>query len=99
MYSRTHPLILKASPSRENSEVLIDYDDERLAWAKGLSEVNLRAIAVEYFKGKRTDDVVDAYKEYCHRFPDEVAESGRVHLLSKTRRQSIDRSRQKNLNS
>lgn len=48
------------------------YDEQRLAWAHSLSEMDLRALASEYLMGKRDEGSIDAYQEYKRRFPEEA---------------------------
>jgi len=59
------------APSLERPESMLDADAARIAWAKGLREMDLRSLAVDYLRGDRSQACVDAYEEYKRRFPDD----------------------------
>lgn len=71
------------SPNRSVPKSLGSYDEQVLAWARGLNEMTLRALAGEYLMGNANDELYqDAWNEFCRRFPDEVDERKR-NLASK----------------
>lgn len=66
-----HSLVKPYAPSRERSVEAIDHAAARLAWARGLSEMDLRALAGDYLMGAHDESGEDAFREFCRRWPDE----------------------------
>lgn len=64
------------SPDRSLRGAPPDIAMQRRAWAQGLSNEVVRALAAEYLMGHHGDDCVDAWQEFKRRFPEEVNAEG-----------------------
>jgi len=60
--------------------------EQRIKWRRGLSELDLRALATDHLMGRCDESTADAYEEYLLRYPENTSTKSQASRKSKRAR-------------